>query len=224
MEHDGKHLSATVGGSRSELPGLGKGIGDRDAVIFKPRRPFNSAKILIFGIGELGTNIVRLVVENQYSSVCMLAGQSSAAEQWAQLLHLSTGGDVRAARVNGMDVEVIKVLLADFEPDVIVQCATLLSPFGMKRIGTPAALAILKGGFALQIAVQLPVIRSVMKARQALGLSCPVINPDVTNAILASEGLAPDSGIGNVGIMALRFQRLIPGATDGGLRVVGHHS
>lgn len=193
----------------------------------KPRRTFNPAKILIFGIGDLGIHIARLVMENQYSSVCMLAGQSSASEQWAQLLHLATGGDARAARVNGLDVEAVKKLLANFEPDVIVQCATLLSPFAMKGIGTPAALAILNGGFALQTAAQLPIIRSVMQARQALGLSCPVINcsyPDVTNAMLASEGLAPDAGIGNVAIMALRFQRLIPGAADGGLRVIGHHS
>jgi hypothetical protein len=157
----------------------------------------------------------------------MLAGQSRASEQWAGLLHVSTGGDVRSARVDGLDMEAVKNLLENFEPDVIVQCATLLSPFAMKRIGTSAAQAILKGGFALQAAAQLPIIRSVMQAREALGLSCPVINcsyPDVTNAMLASEDLAPDIGIGNAAIMALRFQRLIPGAADGGLRVIGHHS
>jgi hypothetical protein len=196
-------------------------------VTLKPQRTFHPAKILIFGIGDLGIHIARLVMENHYASVCMLAGQSDASEQWAQLLHLSTGGDVRATRVNGLDREAVKRLLVSFEPDVIVQCATLLSPFAMKRIGTPATLAILKGGFALQTAAQLPIIRSVMQARQDVGLSCPVINcsyPDVTNTMLASEGLAPDVGIGNVAIMAMRFQRLIPGAADGELRVIGHHS
>jgi hypothetical protein len=166
-------------------------------------------------------------MEDQYASACMLAGHSSASEQWAALLNISTGGDIKAARVNGLDMGAVKTLLANFEPDVIVQCATLLSPFAMKGVGTPAALAILKAGFALQAAAQLPIIRSVMQARRALGMSCPVINcsyPDVTNAMLASEGLAPDVGIGNVAIMALRFQRLIPGAADGGLRVIGHHS
>jgi hypothetical protein len=193
----------------------------------KPQRTFNPARILIFGMGDLGVHIARLVMENHYASVCMLAGQSSASEQWAQLLHLSTGGDVRSTRVDGLDTEAVKKLLTSFEPDVIVQCATLLSPFALKKIGTPATLAILKGGFALQTAAQLPIIRSVMQARQAVGLSCPVINcsyPDVTNTMLASDGLAPDVGIGNVAIMALRFQRLIPGAADGGLRIIGHHS
>jgi hypothetical protein len=185
------------------------------------------AKILILGIGDLGAQIARLVVENGYASTCMLAGQSGAAEQCAQLLHLSSGRDVRGRRVDGQDVEALKKLLADFEPDLIVQCATLISPFKLPQVGTAMALAVLKGGFALQIAAQLPVIRSVMQARRAVGLSCPVINcsyPDVTNPLLAAEGLAPTVGIGNVAIMAMRFQRLIAGATDASLRVVGHHA
>jgi hypothetical protein len=193
----------------------------------KPRNSFTPVKVLILGMGDLGVNLARLVLENQYSSACLLAGQSRAAEQWAQLLYLSTGRYVRAARLDGQDVEALKELFATFEPEVIVQCATLLSPYELGRVGTPPAIGILKGGFALQAAAQLPVIRSVMQARRALGMSCPVINcsyPDVTNPMLAGEGLAPTMGLGNVGIMALRFQRLIPGADDGSLRVVGHHS
>jgi hypothetical protein len=124
-------------------------------------------------------------------------------------------------------VEALKKLLADFEPDLIVQCATLMSPFKLPKVGTPTALAVLKGGFALQIAAQLPVIRAVMQARKAVGLNCPVINcsyPDVTNPLLAAEGLAPTMGIGNVAIMAMRFKQLIAGATDATPRVVGHHA
>jgi hypothetical protein len=37
----------------------------------------------------------------------MLAGHSAAAEQWAALLNISTGGDTRAAHVNGLDEEAI---------------------------------------------------------------------------------------------------------------------
>jgi hypothetical protein len=187
----------------------------------------NPARILIFGLGDLGVRIARLVVENQYSSVCLLAGQSHAAEQWAQLLRITTGREVRAARMNGQDVDALRRLFTTFEPDLIVQCATLISPFELKRIGSPASLAILNGGFALQAAAQLPIIRSVMQAHSSAGLTCPVINcsyPDVTNPILAAEGLAPSSGIGNVGIMALRFQRLLPEARDGRLQVIGHHA
>ncbi|MGC1783485.1 MAG: hypothetical protein WA708_13265 [Acidobacteriaceae bacterium] len=190
-------------------------------------RSLKPAKILIVGIGDLGSNIARLIVEGGYSSACLLAGQSGAAAQWAQLLQICTGRDVRAAHVDGLDAETLKTLFTAFEPDLIVQCATLLSPFRLKEIGTPAAMAILKGGFALQTAAQLPVIRAVMRARQSLGMTCPVINcsyPDVTNPILACEGLAPTCGIGNVANVALRFRQFLPGAVNGDLRVIGHHS
>jgi hypothetical protein len=192
----------------------------------KPQHSFKQARVLILGLGDLGVNIARLVVENEYSSVCLLAGQSGAAEQWAQLLRLSTGRDVQARRVDGQDSDALKRLFSEFQPDIIVQCASLISPFAIKKLTTPVASAIIKGGFALQTAAQLPIIRNVMQVRRSLGLNCPVINcsyPDVTNPILASEGLAPDAGIGNVAIMALRFRRMIPGAMDGDLRVIGHH-
>ena len=163
----------------------------------KPHRSFNKARILILGLGDLGVNIARRVVENEYSSVCLLAGQSRAAEQWAQLLRISTGADVQATRVNGEDSNALKKLFSDFQPDLIVQCATLISPFAIKKLETPMATAIIKGGFALQTAGQLPIIRNVMQVRSDLGMNCPVINcsyPDVTNPILASEGLAPRRG------------------------------
>ena len=190
-------------------------------------RSLKPAKILIVGIGDLGSNIARLIVEGGYSSACLLAGRSSATTQWAQLLQICTGRDVRAVYVDGLDVETLKSLFAAFEPDLIVQCATLLSPFRLKEIGSPSAMAILKGGFALQIAAQLPVIQAVMRARQQLGMACPVINcsyPDVTNPILACKGLAPTCGIGNVANMALRFRQFLPGAANGDLRVISHHS
>jgi hypothetical protein len=184
-------------------------------------------KILILGLGDLGVQIARLVIENGFASSCMLAGQSTAAGQWAQLLHLTSGTEVQSRRVDGQDLESLKKLLSEFEPELIVQCATLMSPFKLPQVGTPAALAVLKGGFALQMAAQLPVIRTLMQARQAVGLSCPVINcsyPDATNPLLAAEGLAPTIGIGNVAIMAMRFKRLIAGATDATLRVIAHHA
>lgn len=130
-------------------------------------------------------------------------------------------------QVDALDVEALRKLLADYEPDLIIQCASLLSPFALAKSGSPAAKAVLQGGFALQVSAQLPVVRNVMLARRSLGLVCPVINcsyPDLTHPMLAAEGLSPTCGIGNVAIMAMRFQRLIAGAESARLRVIGHHA
>lgn len=184
-------------------------------------------RVLILGMGDLGGRIAQRVVEGGFSSECMLAGKSDAAAQWARLLHISSGRGVSAAKVNGQDVEALKALLTRFEPELIVQCASLLSPFALRSVETDAAKAVLKGGFALQLAAQLPVVRTLMQALRAIGMKCPVINcsyPDVTHPILAAEGLAPTVGIGNVAIMAVLYQRNLAGATEATLRVVGQHA
>jgi hypothetical protein len=194
---------------------------------FTAGRSPKAAKVLILGMGDLGVQIARIVVEAEFSSSCLLAGSSSAAGQWAQLLQIVTGRDVQSRQVDALDTEALKKLFADYEPALIIQCATLLSPFALAKSTCPAAKAVLQGGFALQASAQLPAIRNVMLARRSLGLTCPVVNcsyPDLTHPVLAAEGLAPTCGIGNVAIMAMRFERLIQGANSGRLRVIGHHA
>lgn len=184
-------------------------------------------RILILGMGDLGVRIAQRVVEGGFSAACMLAGKSDAATQWGRLLHVSSGQEISAAKVDGQNVEELKVLLARFEPELIVQCATLLSPFALRFVATRAAQAVLKAGFALQLAAQLPVVRTLMQALREIGMERPVINcsyPDVTHPILATEGLAPTIGIGNVAIMAMWYRRNLPGATEATLRVVGQHA
>jgi hypothetical protein len=184
-------------------------------------------RVLVLGMGDLGVRIAQRVVEGGFSSACLLAGKSDAATQWARLLQISSGREVSAARVDGQDVEALKALLTRLEPELIVQCATLLSPFALRSVETGAAQAVLKGGFALQLAAQLPVVRALMQALRALGMKCPVINcsyPDATHPILAAEGLAPTIGIGNVAIMAMWYQRQIAGANEATLQVVGQHA
>lgn len=184
-------------------------------------------RILILGMGDLGVRIAQRVVEGGSSSACLLAGKSDAAVQWARLLQISSGREVSAARVDGEDVEALKTLLTSFEPELIVQCATLLSPFALRNVPTDAAKAVLKGGFALQLAAQLPVVRTLMQAMREIGMKCPVINcsyPDATHPILQAEGLAPTVGIGNVAIMATWYQRNLAGANESTLKVVGQHA
>jgi hypothetical protein len=178
-------------------------------------------------MGDLGGRIAQRVVEGGFSSSCLLAGKSEAAAQWARLLHISSGREVSAARVDGQDAEGLRALLTRFEPELIVQCATLLSPFALQGVPTNAAQAVLRGGFALQLAAQLPVVRTLMQAMREIGMKCPVINcsyPDATHPILAAEGLAPTVGIGNVAIMAVLYQRNLAGANESTLKVVGQHA
>jgi hypothetical protein len=184
-------------------------------------------RILILGMGDLGVRIAQRVVEGGFSSTCLLAGKSDTAAQWARLLEISSGREVCAERVDGRNAEALKALLGRFEPELIVQCATLLSPFALRSVPAAAAKAVLEGGFALQLAAQLPIVRTLMQSLLDLGMKCPVINcsyPDATHPILAAEGLAPTVGIGNVAIMAMWYQHQLAGANDATLKVVGQHA
>jgi len=184
-------------------------------------------RILILGMGDLGVRIAQRVVEGGFSSSCLLAGKSEAATQWARVLGISSGQNVSGARVDGQDTEALKALLTRFEPELIVQCATLLSPFALRSVSTKPAKAVLKGGFALQLAAQLPIVRTLMKSLRELGMNCQVINcsyPDVTHPILAAEGLAPTIGIGNVAIMAMWYQHNFAAGSEDGLQVIGQHA
>src|ERR1700733_13325437 len=125
------------------------------------------ARVLILGMGDLGAQIARIVVENRFSTSCLLAGSSFAAKQWAQLLQIVTGGDVEGRQVDALDADALRRLLADYEPDLIIQCASLLSPFALRKSESGAAKAVLQGGFALQVSAQLPIIRNVMLARKS---------------------------------------------------------
>jgi hypothetical protein len=185
------------------------------------------ARVLILGMGDLGVQIARIAIENRFAPSCLLAGNSSAAKQWAQLFQIATGSDVKGRQVDALDTDAIKRLLADYEPDLIIQCASLISPFSLAKSDSPAAKAVLQGGFALQVSAQLPAIRNVMLARRSLGLTCPVVNcsyPDLTHPMLAAEGLSPTCGIGNVAILAMRFGRFVAGAESARLRVISHHA
>jgi hypothetical protein len=184
-------------------------------------------RVLVFGLGDLGSRIAQMVAESGVARKLKLASRGEAALQWAQLLSLGTDCDVSAETVDGLDFTAVSRLLADFEPDLILQCASLLSPWALRECGTKRAADLIKAGFALQVAAHLPIVETLMRARQGLGLSCPVVNcsfPDLTHPILARRGLAPTAGIGNVLMIARRLEGVRAEPKRGRLRVIAHHA
>ena len=96
-------------------------------------------RVVILGLGDLGTRLAQTVAERGLATDLKLVSRSEVAAQWAQLLSLGTDCRVSSERTDGLDAAGMTNVLASFEPDLIIQCASLLSPF------------------ALQIAAQLPI-------------------------------------------------------------------
>ena len=137
----------------------------------------------------------------------------------------------RAEAVDGTDVGSVAALLRRVRPDLVVQCATLLSPWALYGRDDPFAVAFRAAGLGVALPMQLPVLRATMQAVRDEGLAIPVANlsfPDVTNVILGRLGLAPTCGLGNASIMHLRVRAALraelgAGAELPAIRVVGQH-
>jgi hypothetical protein len=118
------------------------------------------------------------------------------------------------------------------QPDLIVFAASLLSPWFLNGRHDPAAEALRRAGFAGRISAQLPLLIDAMEGIRAAGFDGPVVNcayPDATNAMLGGIGLAPTTGIGNVGMIRQCARAAL---RDGGhtsvdsdpIRVIAHHA
>ena len=151
-------------------------------------------RVMILGLGDLGIRLAQTVAERGLATDLKLVSRGEVAAQWAQLLRLGTDCRVSSERTDGLDVAGMTSVLASFKPDLIMQCASLLSPFALLESGAAAAVGIMQAGFALQIAAHLPIIATLMRVHANLGLSCPVINcsfPDLSHPILWRLGSAP---------------------------------
>jgi len=163
----------------------------------------------------------------------VLAGVPAAAGEEAVGIVRSTT-DV-AARFTLADCTAqaeVESLLADSNPDIVVQCASLMSPWALVDRADDVARAVASAGLAVMLPMQLPVVRTVMSAVRLTGFSGPVANlsfPDVTNVILDRLGLAPTIGLGNVTMHLLRVRgalraELGPDRELPLVRVIGHHN
>jgi hypothetical protein len=178
-------------------------------------------RVLVIGPGDMGVRIVAGLAVAPGVHELVLAGVPA-----------TTGVAARFVEVDCTDQSAVEELLADSKPDVIVQCASLMSPWALMGRTDDVARAFASAGLAVALPMQLPVIRTVMSAVRATGFAGPVANlsfPDVTNVILDRLDLAPTIGLGNVTMQLLRVRdalrtQLGPDAELPLVRVIGHHN
>ncbi|MCA1612737.1 MAG: hypothetical protein LC800_01020 [Acidobacteria bacterium] len=113
---------------------------------------------------------------------------------------------------------------------MVVQCASLLSPWHLSLHPGPAADALQSAGFAAQLPAQLPLLLNLMQSARAVDFRGAVVNcsfPDVTHPVLAGLGLAPTVGTGNVSMIRARVCAALREQGVGALpeaRVLAHHT
>jgi hypothetical protein len=188
------------------------------------------ARIAIVGLGDLGCRIASGLASARYVDELLLIGRNRSRGRHLQQTLCESAGRVQARFIEA-DAQSVPSLAAIFvreRPSLIVQSAALLSPWALHERGDPLSQSLLDAGFAIQLPLQLSILRAVMQAVRDSGLPTKVVNcsyPDLTHAALSSEYLEPFIGIGNAGmfheIAETRAQQM---AGNRPIRVIAHHS
>ncbi|HEV2507874.1 MAG TPA: hypothetical protein VGV39_32705 [Mesorhizobium sp.] len=164
-------------------------------------------RILILGCGVLGGGVLDFLSQSGRDyDIHIAARDSQKVTLRANLArytaaNLGHHASIQVAAVDLMDVEATATYLAALQPDIIFNATTLHSWWVITQL-PPAAFQRLdqaRGG--VWAAMHLVLVRRLMQAVQMAGVHAKVVNasyPDVTNAALAAENIAPLIGIGNI--------------------------
>jgi hypothetical protein len=194
-----------------------------------------TAHVLIIGAGDAGLKMAAGLVQSGRLSRLTLAGLSQGRGPAAAGLLASLGEcPVAFVELDGTRQGDVEALLRRERPDLLVQSASLVSPWLAVGRQDRVARALAAAGLGVQLPAQLPVLTAVMQAVRTVDFAGPVANlslPDVTHPVLHGRGLAPTIGLGNVSMQWLRVRSALKArAAQAGapadvplIRLVGHH-
>jgi hypothetical protein len=188
--------------------------------------------VLIIGAGDLGERLTAALAGARGVSRVVLAGRSSSTvHAITGTLSAASDGIVEPAVVDASNQDELAHLFASTRPDLVVQCASMRSPWALAGREDAAARTILAAGFALRLPYQLPIVLTVMRAARDAGYAGSVANlsyPDGTGPVLRTLGLAPTVGLGNAGMILRRVRSAVRASTGASepplVRVLAHHA
>jgi hypothetical protein len=190
------------------------------------------SRVLVIGVGDMGERFASGLAASGRVAELVLAGLAADdVVDKATTLASSYPCRVRAVELDGRDQRAIEAVLVRERPDLVVQAASLQSPWALGSSDAPVARALAAAGLAVRLPLQLPVLTAVMRAVRNAAPDVPVANislPDITHPLLATVGLAPTVGLGNVAMHLLRVQAALRTRDPEGelplVRMAGHHN
>lgn len=175
-------------------------------------------KILIFGLGVLGSNVLDMLLQSQNNYEITVVGRNK--EKIHERINL---GDLVASNLgfnSKVSYEIIDVndisMTADIinkvNPDIIFNATTKMSYWVPTKLPKEVFEKLYFAFTGWQVPMHLTLTYKIMQAVKASGSSARVINasyPDVTNVALDKIGLAPEVGIGNLANVVPVIQKAI---------------
>lgn len=128
--------------------------------------------------------------------------------------------------INSESVEALKSSLDAAKPKVVVQSASMQSPWKVDIGESEWSNLVAKAGFGITIAFHALLAFRTATAIKQLGLKCHFVNtcyPDGVNQLLTAAGVPLTTGVGNIGIFSSIVAGRLPFVEREDVRVLAHH-
>jgi hypothetical protein len=118
-----------------------------------------SGHVLLIGPGDLGQRLANCSEVGEL----VLAGRRPEGEQWlAEILSVCGSALVRSVMLDASHLDAVAHVLDRERPQLVVQNASLLSPWHLTTRETSFATATMRAGFAVQLPARLALVLTVM--------------------------------------------------------------
>ncbi|TCU21259.1 hypothetical protein EV130_111116 [Rhizobium azibense] len=164
-------------------------------------------RILIVGSGVLGGDVLDLLTQSSAHYEIMVGARRPDNALLRVNLALYTAmnlghtSNVVVVPMDLMNVEATAAEIGKLRPDIIFNATTLHSWWVITKLPKEAYERVDRARGGVWTPMHMVLIRRLMKAVRLAESNAIVVNasyPDVVNAALAAEGLAPAVGIGNI--------------------------
>jgi hypothetical protein len=167
-------------------------------------------KIMLIGAGDLGIRVANsLMLREKIDELTLVDLPGGGGPAAVEYMTCCNTIPIHFEGVNCLDTSAVEAVLRKRKPDLIVFGASLRSSETVMRSPDPRGKAMWKAGLGVQLAFQLPILISVMRAVKNAAPDTIVANftiPDTSHRILKAGGLVPTAGLGNPGIIHLRLK------------------
>ena len=194
-------------------------------------------KILILGCGVVGGNVLDLLSRMTEPFEIHVASRRIDAVRLrvnlaiAVAANLGVENRIEAYRTDVENIDETANLLHEIKPDIVVNATSKQTFWLISTLPKQAYLDLAEARMGPWLPNHLALSYKLMQAVRQSGLSIRVVNaafPDCVNPVLATAGLAPDVGAGNIANIIPTLRRVIAhlcGASFEAveIRCVAHH-
>lgn len=192
---------------------------------------------MLVGTGEVGGYLLEFLARDELE-IDLFAADIDLATVQGKVDNAVFGAALhhRHPRIGTLEIDLLDVdrtaeLLADLQPDVVVNCAVLQTWHVIRRLPDAVYERLSAAGLGAWLPVQLTLAMKLAQALERSGVPARYVNTslsDLTNPVLGAMGIPPTIGIGNVAVIEAAVRTVVAETlerprTEIAIKLVAHH-